>query len=166
MHFVKIGNRKGGETVKIIIEEIGPDLEEELILRCRVVDEDMLRLLNHIKTLHTGLVAAHGETLYRLTLDEIFYFEIVDGKGFFYCRDQVYEARLKLYAFEEICRGTGFFRASKSMILNADKIVSIAPSLSGRFTATLSNGEKVVVSRQYVNELKRRIGMEPGGMGI
>ena len=45
------------------------------------------------------------------------------------------------------------------MILNADRIDYVRPSLSGRFEAVLSNGEKVVVSRKYVAELKRMLGV-------
>ncbi|MFD2881540.1 hypothetical protein ACFTAO_45705 [Paenibacillus rhizoplanae] len=33
------------------------------------------------------------------------------------------------------------------------------PSLSGRFTALLDNGERVVISRQYVPVLKQRLGL-------
>lgn len=39
------------------------------------------------------------------------------------------------------------------MILNADKIDYVQPSISGRFEAVLSNGETVLVSRKYVNNL-------------
>ena len=52
-------------------------------------------------------------------------------------------------------RATYFDAASKSMILNADKIDYVRPSVSGRFEAVLSNGEIVIVSRKYVSELKR-----------
>lgn len=45
------------------------------------------------------------------------------------------------------------------MVLNTEKISCVVPSFSGRFTATLLNGEKVVVSRQYVAELKKLIGL-------
>ena len=51
------------------------------------------------------------------------------------------------------------FRCSKSMILNAEKIDYVRPSLSGRFEAVLSNGEKAVVSRKYVADLKRMLGV-------
>ena len=45
------------------------------------------------------------------------------------------------------------------MILNADKIDYVRPSLSGRFEAVLSNGEIVVVSRKYVQDFKRSLGI-------
>ena len=55
--------------------------------------------------------------------------------------------------------GTSFFRASKSLVINADKIDSIRPSLSGRFEVVLQNKEKLIVSRQYVRVLKHMIGL-------
>lgn len=35
----------------------------------------------------------------------------------------------------------------------------VQPSISGRFEAVLSNGETVIVSRKYVNDLKHKLGM-------
>jgi len=52
-----------------------------------------------------------------------------------------------------------FIRVSKSCILNLNKIGSLAPSLGGRFEARLKNGEKVIISRQYVNSLKEVLGL-------
>lgn len=145
--------------MRITIEEIGRDQEEELILRCHEVSAEMVRLLTQIKTAQTGLTGFRDEEIHRLGLDEIYYFEVVDGKSFFYCRDSVFESDLKLYEFEELSRGTGFFRASKSMVLNSDKIDFVSPAFSGRFEAALLNGEKVIVSRQYVSDLKKKMGL-------
>lgn len=74
--------------------------------------------------------------------------------------EAVFACRYKLYEFEELCRGSMFFRCSKSMVLNADKILCVRPSLSGRFEATLENEERVIISRQYVSTLKRLLGVE------
>lgn len=145
--------------MRVTIEEIGPEEEEVLILRCHEVNRDILRIVQRFKALEAGLAGYRGEEIHKINLDDIYYFEVVDGKGFFYCRDAVLESRLKLYEFEELCRDTAFFRASKSMVLNSDKIEFITPSLSGRFEVSLSNGEKVVVSRQYVGVLKKKMGV-------
>ena len=53
--------------------------------------------------------------------------------------------------------GSTLFRCSKSMVLNTEKVDYARPSLSGRFEAVLSNGEKVIVSRKYVADLKRML---------
>ena len=94
-----------------------------------------------------------------LKLAEVFYFEVVDDRSFLYTQAAVFEAKEKLYEFERLCAGSTLFRCSKSMILNAEKIDYVRPSLSGRFEAVLSNGEKAVVSRKYVADLKRMLGV-------
>lgn len=146
--------------VKVRIEEISKEEDEELILRCHEVNARILQMVQLIKTAENGLIGTKGEEIHRLLMEDIFYFEVVDNRAFFYCCDNVYESRLKLYEFEELSSGGSFFRASKSMVLNADKIDYVAPSFSGRFEATLQNGEKVMVSRQYVGALKKRMGLQ------
>ena len=64
---------------------------------------------------------------------------------------------MKLYEFEDLTRASKFFRASKSTIINTTKISHVKPSMSGRFEVYLKNGECVLVSRQYVPELKNKL---------
>ena len=115
--------------MKITIEEIGREREEELILKCYQLNDDILNLLKSIKAAQNGLVGMRGEEIHRLSLADIYYFEVVDS------------------------------RSSKSMVLNSDKIDSVTPSLSGRFEVRLLNQEKVIVSRQYVGALKKLMGL-------
>lgn len=97
--------------------------------------------------------------IHPLDINNIYYFEIVDQKAFIYCEKELYESKMKLYEFEHETEGTSFFRASKALVINADKIDSIKPSLSGRFEVILTNKEKLIVSRQYVRVLKHMIGL-------
>ncbi|GBF72822.1 putative histidine kinase [Paenibacillus sp. 598K] len=78
---------------------------------------------------------------------------------FAYSKNNVYEVKQKLYELEERYKEKHCFRASKSTILNIARISSIHPSISGRFHAVMDNGEKVVISRQYVPTLKRMLGL-------
>ncbi len=145
--------------MRVSIEKIGEDQEEEIILRCRQVDEKTVALLRQLGAPGAEVVGYLNREIHRLALKDVFYFEVVDNRSFLYCADSVYESQLKLYEFERFAESAGFFRASKSMVLNADKIDFITPSLSGRFEATLLNKEKVVVSRQYVAVLKKKMGL-------
>ncbi|MED3656454.1 LytTR family DNA-binding domain-containing protein, partial [Heyndrickxia sporothermodurans] len=45
------------------------------------------------------------------------------------------------------------FRAAKSTIINIHGISFIHPSFNGRFEAVLDNGERAVISRQYVDHI-------------
>lgn len=97
--------------------------------------------------------------IHQVRLSEIYYFEVVDGNSFIYTKRDIFTVKEKLYEFEKISLRSSLFRCSKSMILNADKIDYVQPSISGRFEAVLSNGETVIVSRKYVNDLKQKLGM-------
>ena len=45
------------------------------------------------------------------------------------------------------------------MLINIKKIDNMKPSLSGRFELTLINGERLLVSRKYVSDLKKIMGI-------
>jgi len=83
----------------------------------------------------------------------------MENKTFLYCRDEVYELKQKLYELEECLAGSDLLRVSKSVMLNLSKIRSLSPALNGRFEAVLDNGERIIISRQYVSGLKKRLGI-------
>jgi DNA-binding LytR/AlgR family response regulator len=144
--------------MKVSIEEISVELNEEIIIRCHKVNDDILKLLNKLKTEKKAVILGYDEcNIHRLRIADVYYFEAIDNKVFIYCKDKVFESKQKLYELEEMCQGKKFFRASKSIIINLAKISFVRPSISGRFEAKLDNGEKVAVSRQYVPVLKKML---------
>ncbi|MFT9819725.1 LytTR family DNA-binding domain-containing protein [Lysinibacillus sp. NPDC056185] len=148
-----------GDNIKISIEEISLELEEEILIRCHEVDEEINEILNKLKSENPILLGHQQDSIHRIRLSDIYYFEAVDGKVFMYCRNNVFEVKQKLYELEELCKGKNCFRASKSTILNIAKISSVHPTISGRFEAVLDNGERTVISRQYVPVLKNMLGL-------
>ena len=149
----------GGGAMRVTVERIGPEHEEEIIVRCHEPDADWVEAVREAVSGQRMVSGWQEGTLRRLKLSEIFYFEVVDDRSYVYTQAEVFEAKEKLYEFERLCAGSALFRCSKSMVLNADKIDYVRPSLSGRFEAVLSNGEKVVVSRKYVADLKHMLGV-------
>ena len=145
--------------MKLSVEQIPRENEEEVIVRCYDTQEKWVEAIRAVTAGEVSVSAFTEEKVYRLKLRDVFYFEVVDGCSFLYCEKTVFECRQKLYEFEALCRGSMLFRCSKSMILNAEKIQYVRPSISGRFEATLTNHEKVMISRQYVGTLKRLLGV-------
>lgn len=90
---------------------------------------------------------------------DIYYFETVDNRVFVYLERDVYECKLKLYELEQRFMETDFFRATKSTIVNLSKVKSFSPAFNGRFELLMKNGEKLIVSRQYVPDLKMKLGL-------
>jgi len=144
--------------LKIIIEEPPVGAEERIIVQCHNISPELLNMLNSLKTPSNMLIGYIDNDIHRVSPSDIFYFEAVDKKTFIYCERDVYESKLKLYELEEMAM-KDFFRISKSVIVNLSKVKSIIPSFSGRVEAVLTNKEKVIISRQYVSELKEALGI-------
>lgn len=145
--------------MRISVREVDSREEEEILIKCHEMNEEIMELVRRLKMDQDRLTAYADGEVYRIALWDVFYFETVDNKSFLYCEDKVYETKLRLYEFENLTRSGKFFRASKSTVLNTAKISHVKPSMSGRFEVYLKNGECVLVSRQYVPELKKQIGL-------
>ncbi len=144
--------------MRFTVEQVTAEVPEEVRIRCH---DPKAPWVGEMQSIAAGQVTVNGISdgkLCRLKLGDIYYFEVVDGSSFLYCQKEVFSCKQKLYEFEALCIGTMLFRCSRSMILNAGKIDYVLPSLSGRFEAVLDNGEKVMISRQYVGTLKRLLG--------
>ena len=136
--------------MKVTILDLLPGEEEEIIVKCNQLSEDMMRLLARFKQGNDKLTVYQNGTIHRIEPGQ---------KVFAYCEKEVYEVKSKLYELEEELNAASFMRAAKSTILNLDKIKSLSPAFGGRFEALLKNGEKVIISRQYVALLKERLGI-------
>lgn len=145
--------------MKITILDKRPEEEEEIIVKCDRLDENLMRLLNSFKQDNGKLNLYQDGKILLLEPQDIYYFESVDQKVFAYGSREVYETKSKLYELELELPAKDFLRATKSMIINLNKIESLSPALGGRFEATLKNGEKVIISRQYVSSLKGKLGL-------
>ena len=143
--------------MKITINE-SEDIEDlEIVVTCKRVDENLLKMIAAIRAFDRKITGTRDGKLFVLDVDYIYYFESVDKKTFIYLDKDVYESSLRLYELEEKFVNTDFFRASKSTIINLSKIKVITPIFGGKLEVVLENNEKLVVSRQYVPLLKRKL---------
>lgn len=108
--------------MKITITEPGEGEEDEIIVRCRHMDQQLLKLIYAVKAGREKITALQAGNYFQVAPEEIYYFEAVDNKVFLYLEKEVYETRMKLYELQEIFQGTDFFRASKSCIVNLSKV--------------------------------------------
>ncbi len=145
--------------MKVTIIDAGPEEEEEIVIKCRFLNDEMVTLINQFKQGGRKLTVYRDGKMFFLEPKEVFYFESVDQKVFAYCNTQVFQVKSKLYELMEELPERDFIRASKSFILNLNKIESISPAFGGRYEALLKNGEKVIISRQYVGLLKEKLGV-------
>ncbi len=146
--------------MKITIETPQPGGEDEIIVRCASLDPKLMNLIYALKMDREQQLTGYQEDkIVKLSPKDIFYFESVDNKVFAYLGSGEYEIQKKLYEIEEEYAGTDFLRISKSAIVNVAKIAYIRPIFNGRFEAKLKNDERIIISRQYVVELKNKLGI-------
>ncbi len=145
--------------MKITILETKPDEEDEIIVKCSFLDDDLTLLLNQLKNGSSKLNFNKDNKIVLVEKKDILFFESVDDKVFAYTLDDALETKFKLYELEQILPAKTFFRANKAVIVNINKIKSLSPAFGGRFEAVLKNGYRVIISRNYVPKLKELLGL-------
>ncbi len=146
-------------SIRITLEELPAGAEEEIIIRCAQPDDDILKLIYALKARRDKLPCLDDGSIVMIEPGSVYYFEAVDDRVFAYCSSKVYEIKRKLYELEQQFENTDFLRISRSVIVNISRISKLTPAFNGRFEALLDNGERTVISRQYVPALKRKLGI-------
>ena len=129
-------------------------------IHCREVTSETERLERYIRRFDERLMASENGNTYNVSLEEILYIESVDKKTFLYTTGHVFQTDKRLYELEELLDDKTFFRCSKSVIVNLNRITKLRPEVTRNILATLTNGEVIVISRRYVRALKELIGLE------
>lgn len=141
--------------------------EEEVIIRCRKLDEKVQKVyetLADVSKESRHLVLYKENTEYYLPLDHILFFETTDNVISAHTVDNIYQTDYRLYELEEILPGC-FMRVSKSTILNLNHIYSITRNLTASSVVQLMNTHKqVYVSRYYYKPLKCRLDEKRTGL--
>ena len=120
---------------------------------------EIQEIVSKISAVGCTVAGKKGEEIFLIPIEEIFYFESVDGNIFFCTENETYEAAAKLYQIEEKLQNLQFARISKTVIANLGKMLSIKRSENSRLEATLVNKEKLIVSRNYVQQIMKKLGV-------
>ena len=129
-------------------------------IHCKEVTAETERLQRYISRFDERITGASNGQTHNIEISQILYIESVDKKTFLYTSGSVYQADKRLYELEELLDEKTFFRCSKSVIVNLDKITSLRPEVTRNIRATMENGEVIVISRRYATALKKLIGLE------
>lgn len=140
--------------MKLFIEQLPECKEVEIKITCGLIDDRLKRLIEQIRLYSFSVLAKKEDRIIPVPLEEIYYFEAVDNKVFLYKDREVYLCSKKLYELEELLSDTPFVRVSKNCILNTAFVESVKAQFSGRLEATLSNKEKLIISKHYLPEFR------------
>lgn len=144
--------------MKVDFETISSPEEEGAVIRAVQKTEYIQTAIDILERGISNVTVSKDGKTYLCKMDAIYYVESVDKKTFIYTKDECYETKKRLYELEEELN-INFLRCSKAMIINIRKIRSVKADYNGRMNAQLLNGEVIVISRSYVKDLKRRLGL-------
>lgn len=131
--------------------------EDELILNYKKMDSDVESILAFMEKRKKRIVGkCDGEKIV-FSPEDILYVEKVDDKTFAYTEERVIQLDVSLYSVELILGDENYFRCSKSMIVNINKVEKLKSLSSNRIDATMVNGEHIMISRTYASDFRKRL---------
>lgn len=142
--------------MKLLIEQSTEINEVEIKITCNYMDDRLKRLIEQIKLYSFSLVGQLDGVSVPIALENIYYFDTVDNNVFIYTINKIYNSDKKLYELEELLNNSPFTRISKSCIVNTSYVASVKAHFSGRIEITLENNEKLIVSKHYIQDFKRK----------
>ena len=146
--------------MKISININENSTDTEIVINSNSLTPEIERIIAALRMLDSQITVSKNDESYILDVAKIAYIESVDRKTFVYTQDDCFESKLKLYEVEEqLCQGE-FLRISKSSLVQLKFIRSLKSELNRKIRLTLENGEQIIVSRQYADELKHRLGVK------
>lgn len=144
--------------MKVTINKADSYENESAVISAVTVTEDIRNAVDILRNNGSSIpVISDGDTL-MVRISSIYYAESVDKRTYIYTKDECHETKYRLYELEEIL-GVNFLRCSKAMIINIRKIRSVRAELNARLSTELLNGERLIISRGYVKDLKKRLGV-------
>ena len=145
--------------MKINLDIDGKYDDTEVIIRAPHLNNDIERIVAMMRMIDMQIAVRRDNETYLLETDKILYVEAVDRKTFVYTNVDTYESELKLYELEQQLIERDFLRISKQSLVNLRKIKSLKTDVNRKIRITLQNGEQIVVSRMYSDELRRKLGL-------
>ncbi|HEX3021969.1 MAG TPA: LytTR family DNA-binding domain-containing protein [Lachnospiraceae bacterium] len=130
------------------------ETEPEIIIRCKEMNEQVQKLLSILDMQRKKLLGFANQKEHLIEPFDVLYCESVDGVVFLYVKEQIYRTAYTLSEMEAAFDQIGYFRCSKSMVLNIHAIKSLKSELGNRIDATLINGEHIIISRHYAKTLR------------
>lgn len=143
--------------IEILVDEEATDLK--ITVTCKQLTPSIEKILATLRMMNNQITGKINGEIHLLDIARIIYIESVDRKCFIYTADNMYESELRLYELEQQLEEYGFFRVSKSFLIHLQNIQSLKTDINRKLRITMSNGEQIIASRQYADELKKRLGV-------
>lgn len=145
--------------MKVKIELDDSLSQNEIVIRCRDIDENILQLKRAAENLSadTDIVFLKDNIQFFPSLDSILFFETAEHALNAHTVDDIFQVKMKLFELENILPQK-FVRISKSTIVNVKHIYSVERNITSASLVSFAGTHKqVYASRNYYKLLKLRL---------
>lgn len=129
-------------------------------ITCSRLSPEIERIVALLRMMDQHITGKKDNQVHLIAVEDALYIESVDRKCFLYTENACYEVEFKLYELEEQFGACGFFRVSKSTLINLRRVKSIKTEFNRRLLVTMANGEQIIASRKYAEQLKQVLGVK------
>ena len=145
--------------MKINVDISSEYKEPYAVIYTNEVTEDIQRIIDTFGSKEIPVIAlqSNGDMVI-LQSSEIYMVRVENGETMIYTEKKSYRSRKRLYEVGQQL-GTQFMQISKSTLVNLYYMDSIEPGFSGTLLLKLKNGCKDYVSRTYLPEFKKYLGL-------
>ena len=118
-------------------------------------DQTVDRLISKIRNMSINFTGrADGKTV-SIDISDIYYIENVERKIFLYSKQDVYRYDGNMSDIDSAIADTDLVRISRTCFMNVSHLKEIMQIKNSHLEALLDNGEKLIVSRKYLKDIKK-----------
>lgn len=145
--------------MKVSIDISAEYKEPYAVIHTDKVTDEIQRAVDILGSSDTPVTALlNEEDIVVLKPEDIYMVRVENGDTTIYGNKQKYRSRRRLYELSDQL-GKKFMQISKTTLVNLSYLDSIEPGFSGTLLLKLKNGNKDYVSRKYLPEFKRYLGL-------
>ena len=134
--------------------------ETEVIIISNEMNDDIESISRFVNSSNSNrLIAKNEEEVILLDLKEVIRFYSLNKKVYAYTNKSNYEINKRLYELQETLDKKNFVRVSNTDIVNLDYVKRLDFSFKGTIAIELKKGDSVYVSRSYLGEFKKILGL-------
>lgn len=145
--------------MKVKIDISAEYKEPFAVIHTDKVTDEIQRIIDVLGTSEAPVTALKNEEdIIVLQPKDIYMVRVEDGDTVIYGARERYRSRKRLYELASQL-GKQFMQISKTTLINLSYMDSIEPGFSGTILLKLKNGNKDYVSRKYLPEFKKYLGL-------
>lgn len=140
--------------MKIDIQKIETG-EDSISIRYKSLTPEIKKIIGILEKTDNKLWGKTDTGAVSIDINKLLYLESVDDKLFAYTGKIVARIDGTLNSFIAEIDDESFFRCSKSMVINVNRVKALKSLSSNRIDATMENGEHIIISRRYASDFRR-----------